>query len=268
LASVAAGVLLIGAGIVFLVTTPAPDVTGMAKEQALTALEERGLAVQVAEAVFSDTVPQGSVASQEPSAGFPVLPGGSVSLVVSRGPARVVPDVEGSPRGTAMAEVRAVSLQPRVNEVVSEVVPKGEVIRQEPAPGTELEGGDSVTLTVSSGPPSTDVSVTFLYTDFDEGFDFVLNVGCSLAVRLLGGTYPDAVIENQDGEVVSSLRGGWPASPDNGAYLPCSAVGIFPNTPTTEEKYRIVFEPDDPVGNSSGWYSRQEMEAQEWEIVY
>ncbi len=61
------------------------DWTGEDAEQATTALEKRKLVVEVTGEEFSDTVDEGDVISQNPTAG-PLYKGDTVQLVVSRGP--------------------------------------------------------------------------------------------------------------------------------------------------------------------------------------
>ncbi len=73
-----------------------PDVVGLTRVGAETALGLVGLYVGVVTEVSSETVPAGYVVSQDPPAGLPVVPTSSVSLAVSTGPetpvAVTVPD--------------------------------------------------------------------------------------------------------------------------------------------------------------------------------
>ena len=68
-----------------------------------------------------------------------------------------VPNVVGVREETAAARLANAGLDSRTREVVSSTVPAGRVARQDPQPGTELDQGDVVTLTVSTGPGTASV---------------------------------------------------------------------------------------------------------------
>lgn len=68
-----------------------------------------------------------------------------------------IPEVEGRDRGEVVAELEKMGLLVTVNQEASPDVPRNEVIRINPAPGSQLQRGSNVTLTVSSGREITDV---------------------------------------------------------------------------------------------------------------
>ena len=95
---------------------------------------------------FSDSVPAGSVISQEPDSGE-VHRGDTVQLVVSKGPQLVaVPDVMHKPLGDARAELLAAGLQPQVHRIFGAGL--GLVVQVEPGAGTMVPRGSPVQLTV------------------------------------------------------------------------------------------------------------------------
>ena len=65
------------------VSVSVPDVTGMAEDEATTALADAGLAAVTVDAYVAD-VPEGDVAGQEPAAGDRVAPLSEVLIAVSR----------------------------------------------------------------------------------------------------------------------------------------------------------------------------------------
>ncbi|HAT1276456.1 Stk1 family PASTA domain-containing Ser/Thr kinase [Corynebacterium striatum] len=69
----------------------------------------------------------------------------------------VVPKVEKRPRNEVVAELEKMGLLVTVNEEANPDIDRNKVIRINPAPGSELQKGSSVTLTVSSGDEITDV---------------------------------------------------------------------------------------------------------------
>lgn len=68
-----------------------------------------------------------------------------------------VPKVANLPRNEAVEELEKLGLLVTVNEEPSPDVPRGKVIRVNPAEGSELQKNSSVTLTVSSGKEVTEV---------------------------------------------------------------------------------------------------------------
>ncbi|MFN0088872.1 MAG: PASTA domain-containing protein [Acidimicrobiales bacterium] len=139
---------------------PVPAVTGVAETEARAALGAAGFTVTV-RSEASDAVPVGVVMRQEPAGGAPAPIGSPVLLVVSVGPADqpvTVPSVVGQAEEAAGVALRRAGLGVAAASESSPSVPRGRVIRQEPAAGAALKAGDTVTIVVSLGPP--DVAVT------------------------------------------------------------------------------------------------------------
>jgi len=257
------GLILIGGGAYFFTTTPAADVVGMSESQAIAALGEQGFDATVSSKEFSDTVPKDSIASQDPAAGSRVGSGGTISLVLSRGPARTVPDVEGETFASATRSMSDASLESARTEEPSETVPKGTVILQNPSAGTQLEDGDTVELLVSSGPPVTTLTYVRDLSSLVSSASFL---NCRLTASLWNITYKSAAVQNGSNKIISKIKGTWTSSSLNGTYYPCYVIGEFPDTPTTEDRYRVVFDPTKADRNSSAWYSNREMESENWSI--
>jgi serine/threonine-protein kinase len=130
-----------------------PDVTGRTVEKARKALRNAKLVPGDPTFAFSETVAEGSVISQTPADGQ-APQGSTVELVVSKGPPpRPIPDVVGETRGDAERILRDAGFVPVVGgSKFSAEVPRGDVIRQSPPRGEELQPGSTVTLVVSLGP--------------------------------------------------------------------------------------------------------------------
>jgi eukaryotic-like serine/threonine-protein kinase len=134
-----------------------PDVVNQPVEQAQQALADAGLKVEVTEQP-SDTVPEGAVISQAPQAGVPVAKNSTVRLVVSSGPEQPeVPNVINQSEGEARAAIQGLGLGVDVAEQSSSTIAAGNVIDQDPAPGTRVQPGSTVRIVVSSGPESVPV---------------------------------------------------------------------------------------------------------------
>ncbi|MDT0164332.1 Stk1 family PASTA domain-containing Ser/Thr kinase [Actinotalea sp. AC32] len=134
------------------------DLVGTPVADATLALEDAGFVVPEPESAYDDAVPAGAVlsVSAEPGASLPV--GTEVALTVSDGPAPVtVISVVGVPLADARAQLEADGLVVAEQQDFSEQYPQGTVMAQAPAPGTEGFRGDTVTVTVSQGPPLVEV---------------------------------------------------------------------------------------------------------------
>jgi beta-lactam-binding protein with PASTA domain len=130
-------------------TATVPDVVGLRAERATRTVAAAGFRPSL-QRVPSER-PRRVVIAQMPAAGNEAGRGGTVTLVVSRGPATVkVPDVVGLSLAQAFRRVEAAQLRPQARRVFSPR-PKGRVFRQRPTAGTELEREQVVLLTVSRG---------------------------------------------------------------------------------------------------------------------
>jgi beta-lactam-binding protein with PASTA domain len=131
-------------------TVLVPSVQGLPQAQAIEEIEDRGLRATV-DRRPSETLREGLALRTVPGAGEEVERGERIQLFISSGPEEVeVPSVVGLSRDSGEARITDVGLVPAVQEQESEE-PEGEVIAQDPAAGTELERGSTVTITVSSG---------------------------------------------------------------------------------------------------------------------
>ena len=136
-----------------------PNVRGGAEEEAGQALSDKGFEVEV-ETVESDDDEVGEVLDQNPSGGSTEDVGSTVTISVGSGPDMVaVPDVPvGSSESQAASQLDSAGLAlGSVSTTESVDVAEGGVVAQDPPPDTEVEEGSSVNITLSSGPPQTEV---------------------------------------------------------------------------------------------------------------
>ena len=138
-------------------TVAVPSVQGAALGDAKAQLEALGLVVNVVEDA-SDTVAEGNVIAQAPSAGVEVKPGTTVTLTVSTGvKAITVPDVTKFDLTNAQNALTAVGLVLGSQSEANDAAPAGQVISQDPAAGSSVAAGTAVNVVVSKGPASTSV---------------------------------------------------------------------------------------------------------------
>ncbi len=130
-----------------------PVLVGTQRSVAVQQIRGRGLTPSVEEEESS--APVGEVIRQSPSAGSELLPGSSVSVVVSKGQRKAkVPNVIGEERAEAVQALREAGLDPTVQEQETEVPSKvGRVTDQFPPPGSEVEPGSAVTVVVGKRSP-------------------------------------------------------------------------------------------------------------------
>jgi eukaryotic-like serine/threonine-protein kinase len=131
-------------------TGKVPATAGLSREEASEKLEAEGFGVKV-ETANSDSVEEELVIHSEPSAGKTATHGSDVILFVSAGPKLAkVPVLVGTQRSVAVQQIRGRGLEPSVSEAESNS-PTGEVIRQSPSAGTEVDPGSAVAIVVSAG---------------------------------------------------------------------------------------------------------------------
>ena len=118
-----------------------PDVLGYTKERAVSALEELGFTVDVAEAF--DSAAAGNVISTSPSAGSKAKRSGVIKVVVSKGPEEdkneeTVPKIEGLREADAKVALSSVNLKSgTVTEEFHNSVAEGYIISQSVKAGTD-----------------------------------------------------------------------------------------------------------------------------------
>ena len=142
-----------------------PDVINQSEDSAVAELERAGLTASVDTAPSND-VDEGLVITQDPEPGAEVEPGDTVVILVSEGPeAQSMPNVVGQDGDEAEAQLEGepyllnVSVEQTLCE---EAVPPGRVCDQDPAPGTEVEPGDSAVIYVQEGEASLGSPFGFL----------------------------------------------------------------------------------------------------------
>ena len=126
-----------------------PSVAGESEEEATKKLEAAGFEVSV-ERENSSEVDEGLVIQSEPNGGEAATNGSTVTIVVSTGPKLVkVPVLVNSQRRLAVQEIRARGLVPEVSEEETDNDPAGQVLKQQPSAGEEVEPGETVYIVVA-----------------------------------------------------------------------------------------------------------------------
>jgi serine/threonine-protein kinase len=167
-----------------------PAVTrGSSQHDAIAALTAAHLTAKGTTQLYDATVPKGAVLGTDPAAGTKLPAGGTVKLVLSRGPQPVpVPsfDPKADPKDVEAA-ITAAGLKVTEQKQNSDTVPEHQVISVSPAPGTPVPPGSPVTVVVSTGPPMVDVPDT-TGESVDDATNQLQALGFQVSVRTLFGS--------------------------------------------------------------------------------
>jgi eukaryotic-like serine/threonine-protein kinase len=139
------------------VAVPA-DLVGMTEQEARAALQAAGLTVGTVSQEENDDAEPGEVLDTDPDSGQEVPVGSAVNLVVAEASQSVtVPAVLGRPVDDARAAIEAAGLSfGNVTREASDQ-PVDTVLSTDPAGGTEVDRGSTVSVVISSGPANVQV---------------------------------------------------------------------------------------------------------------
>ncbi|MCM3616307.1 Stk1 family PASTA domain-containing Ser/Thr kinase [Sutcliffiella horikoshii] len=137
------------------------DYTDLSVDDASQRLNDNKFKRVKVEEVHSDDVPEGRVIRQEPAVGTMVIPEETeVNLVVSMGSSPIQLDnYQGSSIDFAQGHLARLGLVPEITNEYNDSVSQGNIIKQEPAPDSQVKKGDTIKLIVSDGPEPADKSV-------------------------------------------------------------------------------------------------------------
>ncbi|MCR5791298.1 MAG: Stk1 family PASTA domain-containing Ser/Thr kinase [Lachnospiraceae bacterium] len=144
-------------------TVSVPNVVGLLKAEARVMLENEDFTV-VEEEVDDAEAEMSSVVRQMPDALSDAPYGSTVTLYICTGrPVGevTVPDLTGKEQAEAERMLEELKLtHANVTEVENEAVAKGLVVSQSVAPGTNVDEGSNVDLTISKGPQTFSCNIT------------------------------------------------------------------------------------------------------------
>ena len=130
-----------------------PSTVGASQSEVTAALEPLGLTSLIIEKQFSEDIAEGRVIQSLPEAGGRVDAGGTVKLIVSKGPERfTLPLVVGLTPEAATNLIAKMPLELKpLSEEFNTTVPKGYVIDSNPPSGEKVKRGAAVVIRVSKG---------------------------------------------------------------------------------------------------------------------
>jgi serine/threonine-protein kinase len=151
--------LTVARGIQQVKVPPDKSIVGQSIQDARDVLTAAGFIINPV-LQFSSTVPANVVITTDPAPGTEQLAGSTITLVISEGPAAVVPGVVHRTQGAAIALIRAAQLNPVVNPVTIPGYLPDFVTSQSLAAGTQVKRGTTVVISVEQ-PSSTTTTTTF-----------------------------------------------------------------------------------------------------------
>ena len=207
---------------------PVPTVDGLTESQARRKLQAAGFKVTVSHEA-SDNVPDGQVTRTAPPAGTQIDKGSTVNLFISSGPQKVtVPSVVGQSQDSAAAELANVGLKVAIVQQDSSTETPGNVLSQDPGPGSQVGRGTTVTLTVARQPQQVSVPNTVGQTQ-SSAESTLSDAGLSPVV---GRTQP-VTNQSDDGKVVAQQPSGGKVKRGSRVTLTVGRFTPPPTTPTT-----------------------------------
>lgn len=178
-------------------TTRTPLLTGYAVDVAVREAEKEGIATRIVRNPSDE--PVDTVIDQSVDVDAPIKRGDVLLLVVSSGPARKpVPAVVNQSLQKARMDLERVALEVLVVQEVIDPSPRETVLTQEPAPGTVVDAGSIVQLTVSTGQAVVPALGGLIWTEASDTLK---------KAKLTVGNVSYIPIEdaNQQGRVASQL---------------------------------------------------------------
>ncbi len=219
-----------------------PNVIGKDVKSASATLTAAGFTVRVGATVHSSSVKQGLVAQTNPAPNGLIEKGGMVALNVSAGPQTVrLPNVVSLLVDDAQGQLRKLGLKLQMNIVPSVDIPARTVIDQDPAGGSDVPPGSTVTVDISAGPNAVTVPGV-VGSSIDDARAKLEQAGLALGAvahaavadtspGTVVGQHPDANSQAPQGTAVDIVVAAAPSSPEPAASAsgqPSSASPLGP----------------------------------------
>ena len=130
-----------------------PSTVGGTFNEAVSSFTPLGLTAVVLENRYDEEIPKGKIIESVPAGGGKVDAGGSVKLIISKGPERyTVPMLTGlTPEAAQVAITKSPLVIGTISEEFNSEIPKGFVINSSPATGSSVKRDSKVNLLVSKG---------------------------------------------------------------------------------------------------------------------
>nr|WP_163569242.1 PASTA domain-containing protein [Fodinicola feengrottensis] len=177
----------------------APSVVGLTKQAAETRLHGGGFEVGYDTPQFSEKVAKDAVISQDPDGGGDVVGGGTITLVLSKGPERYgVPNVVNQPQAAAVSALQNLHLNAQVTQAYDSKIAAGNVVSTDPPAGTQLHRDSNVKVVVSKGAQPVQLP-SLIGQGYSRASSTLSDLGLKVTVkREFNATSPAGTVLAQD----------------------------------------------------------------------
>jgi serine/threonine-protein kinase len=135
-----------------------PYVVGTDVDSAKAKLAQKGFFNLKITPDYRDDIDVGTVTSTNPGANIKADKSAALEVVVAADPHVKLPNVVTLDQASATQQLQGLGLEVAIQTASSKTAPAGQVLKSSPGSGSTLVRGDTVTLTVSSGPKPVDVT--------------------------------------------------------------------------------------------------------------
>ncbi len=180
-----------------------PYVSGMSEGDARAALARKGFNNINTTPDYRDDVDVGTVVRTNPGANLQADKSAALEVVVAADPHVELRDVVGVDQGTATNLLQGDGLVVAVQTASSKTRPAGTVLRSSPGAGTTVVRGDTITITVSSGPKQVNVD-SMVGKSSDDAISHLEDAGLAVQVE----TTPVSSGRQDDTVLAQSPAGG------------------------------------------------------------
>ncbi|MBE6936322.1 MAG: PASTA domain-containing protein, partial [Ruminococcaceae bacterium] len=222
----------------------APNLVGKNFSEVLSSIQYSEYNIVEDESVYSDSIPEGVIISQEPPAGRTIKATTEIYVTISLGPKKIsLVDLIGVESRAAKLKLESLGLLVSMEYEISDTVAEGYVISMDPAPYTELVEDDIVKLVVSLGPEERYATVPELTGMTEEEAERALE----LQNLVLGNVIPKETENEEDhGKIYDqSVR-------PNAEVIEKTAIDIYVYEYVEPDVPDIPDFPDFPDGETAG----------------
>ncbi len=142
-----------------------PTLLGLSQQDAedLLKAKDKNVFIRYKDSQPSDTYEAGQIMEQYPDPDSKYAKGSEVILTLSKGLQQPeVPNIAGLTEEKAKQKLEEYNLKMTTKHENNDTVPAGNVISTDPAIGTKVKSGDTITVMISDGPKDTNVAVPYL----------------------------------------------------------------------------------------------------------
>lgn len=188
-----------------------PSFTNMTYEEAEELAKEYSLGIEIANYEYNDTVEVDKIISQDPEEGNSVSENTQIKVIISRGEEHtVLQDYKNSKADDVKADLRDKGIKFEEEEIFSDDVTEGRVVKTEPKASSKISEDTVVTIYISKGPEKEETVVPNLIEETVENAKTLLyNRGLEVGeISYIDSSKPKDMVIQQSPVSGSSVEDG------------------------------------------------------------